>query len=54
MDTFAGILPSVNPAENPVPTMHEEPAVRDPEGEQKPVSVLQAQEVHRRWHESRW
>ena len=54
MDTFAGILPSVNPAENPVPTMHEEPAVRHPEGEQEPVSVLQAQEMYRGRYEPRW
>ena len=51
---FAGILPSVNPAEDPVPTMHEEPAVRDPESEQESVPVLPSQEVHCCRHEPRW
>ena len=54
MHNFAGILPAVNPAEDPVSTMHEEPAVCDPEGEQEPVSVLPPQEMHRRRHEPGW
>ena len=51
---FAGILPAVNPAEDPVPTMHKESAVCDPKGEQEPVSVLPPQEMHRRRHEPGW
>ena len=54
MDTFAGILSAVDPAEDPVPTMHEEPAVRHPESEQEPVPVLSPQEMHRRRHEPGW
>ena len=54
MHNFAGIFPAVNPAEDPVPTMHEEPAVRDPEGEQEPVPVLPSEEVHCRRHEPGW
>ena len=41
----AGVLLSVDPAEDPVPTMHQEPAVRHPEGQQEPLPVLPAQEV---------
>ena len=51
---FSGILPAVYPAEDPVPTMHKEPAVRHPESEQEPVPVLSPQEMHRRRHEPRW
>ena len=54
MDNFAGILSAVDPAEDPVPTMHEEPAVRHPESEQEPVPVLSPQEMHRRRHEPGW
>lgn len=54
IDHLAGLLPPVDPAEDPVPPVHEEPAMRDPESQPQPMSVLQAQEVHRRRHESRW
>ena len=50
----AGVLPPFNPAEDPVPTMHQEPAVRHPEGQQEPLPVLPPQEVYRRWHEQGW
>lgn len=51
---FLGILPSLNPAEDPVPAMHQEPTVQHPTDKPQPLPILSPEEMHCRWHESRW
>ena len=50
----AGFLQAEHPAEDPVQAVHEEPTMFDTADQQEQVSVLQAEEVHRRGDEQRW
>ena len=51
---ISGILPSVHPAEDQLPPVHQEPAVQHPAHQQEQMPVLQTQEVHGRGDEQRW
>jgi hypothetical protein len=44
---LSGLFPSFDPAEDPVPALHEEPAVQHPADQPEPLPVLQTQEMHR-------
>lgn len=51
---LSGLLPSIHSTEDPVSTVHKEPAVHDPAGESQSLPVLSTEEMHSRWHEPRW
>ncbi|GBP69902.1 hypothetical protein EVAR_83220_1 [Eumeta japonica] len=51
--SLAGLLPPIHSTEDSIPALHEESAVLDPQDQPKPLSILPAQEMHRRRHEQR-
>ena len=53
-DNILGILPSVHPAEDQLPPVHQEPAVQHPAHQQEQMPVLQTQEVYGSGDEQRW
>jgi hypothetical protein len=43
-----GLLQAQHPTEDPVPTLHQKPAVLHTSHQQEPLPILQVEKVHRR------